>query len=134
MRMKTLAAIASFALLALAGPLGPAAAGELRPTVLAPNPFAMTPPPAPLTPRPAPVAPARPPHGHPGRPPVISAPPVYSAPCCTGYWAYQWVPTAYTTYVWVPGYVSAEGVLVGGGYQPRVVGGGYYQLVWVNGY
>lgn len=132
--MRTLAVLASLALLALAGSLGPAAAGEVRPTVLAPNPFAMTPPPAPLTPRPAPGAPARPPHGHPGRPPVVSAPPVHFAPCCAGYWAYQWVPTASTTYVWVPGYISAEGAMIGGGYQPRVVSGGYYRLVWVNRY
>ena len=129
-RLAVIAIIASFALLALAGPLRPAAAGELRPTVLAPNPFAMTPPPAPLGPRPAPSVPVRPPHGHPGRPPIFSTPTVA---CCVGYWAYQWVPTAYTTYVWVPGYVTAEGVLVGGGYQPQIVAGGYYQLVWVNG-
>ena len=127
--MRTRAVIASLALLALAGPLGSAAAGELRPTVLAPNPFAMTPPPARLEPRPAARVPVRPPQGHPGRPPIVSAPPVV---CCAGYWAYQWVPTAYTTYVWVPGYVSAEGVLVGGGYRPQIVTGGYYQLVWVN--
>jgi hypothetical protein len=44
------------------------------------------------------------------------------------------VPTSYTTYVWVPGYITAEGVLLGGGYQPRVVTGGYYQPVWVSGY
>jgi hypothetical protein len=130
--MRALAVIASFALLALAGPLDRVAAGELRPTVLAPNPFAMTPPPAPPAPRPAPSVPVRPPHGHPGRPPVVSTPTVV---CCasSGYWAYQWVPTAYTTYVWVPGYVTAEGAMIGGGYQPQIVSGGYYQLVWVNG-
>ena len=128
--MRTLAVVASLALLALAGPLGPAAAGELRPTVLAPNPFAMTPPPGPIEPRPAPSVPSRPPHGHAGRPPVFSSPPVV---CCAGYWAYQWVPTAYATYVWVPGYVTADGVMVGGGYQPQIVNGGYYRLVWVNG-
>jgi hypothetical protein len=126
--MRTLAVIATLALLALAAPPGPAAGGELRPTVPAPNPFAMTPPPAPLEPRPAPRVPVRPPHGHPARPPVAAF------PCCAGYWAYQWVPIAYTTYVWVPGYVSAEGVLVGGGYQPQVVSSGYYQRVWVSGY
>jgi hypothetical protein len=116
--------------LALAGPLGLAAAGELRPTVLAPNPFAMTPPPGPIEPRPAPAAPVQPPHGHPGRPPVFTSP---SVVCCAGYWAYQWVPTVSTTYVWVPGYITAEGVMVGGAYQPQVVSSGYYQLVWVNG-
>lgn len=124
--------MAGFALLILGGALGPATAGELRPTVLAPNPFAMTPPPAPLEPRPAPRV--KPPHRHPGRSPAVSHPPVVSYPCCAGYWAYQWVPSAYTTYVWVPGYVTAEGTLVGGGYQPRIVGGGYYQRVWVSGY
>ncbi len=128
--MRRLAAVASLALLAMAGPFGPATAGEVRPTVLAPNPFAMTPPPRPLEARPAPSAPVRPPYGHPGRPPVLSAPAVV---CCAGYWAYQWVPTAYTTYVWVPGYITTEGVMVGGGYQPRVVSDGYYQLVWVSG-
>jgi len=132
--MRTLVVLASLALLGLSGHLGPVAAGELRPTVLAPNPFAMTPPPAPLTPPPAPSAPVRPPHGHPGRPPLVTATPVISAPCCAGYWAYQWVPTAYTSYVWVPGYVTAEGAMIGGGYQPQILGGGYYQLVWVNGY
>lgn len=132
--MKTLAVVlslgASLALLIPAGPVGPAAAGELRPTVLAPNPFAMTPPPGPVEPRPTPAAPVQPPHGHPGRPPVFTSP---SVVCCAGYWAYQWVPTVYTTYVWVPGYITAEGVMVGGAYQPQVVSSGYYQLVWVNG-
>ena len=129
--MRRLAAIASLALLALTDPLGPAIAGEVRPTVLAPNPFAMTPPPRPLEARPAPSVPVRPPHGHPGRPPIYTAPP--AVVCCAGYWAYQWVPTAFTTHVWVPGYITAEGVMVGGGYQPQIVSGGYYQLVWVNG-
>ncbi|HSE05597.1 MAG TPA: hypothetical protein VLK35_15725 [Methylomirabilota bacterium] len=132
MTVRILAAIASLALLALGA--SPVVAGGPRPTVLAPNPFAMTPPPAPLEPRPAPSAPARPPHGHPGRPPVASYLPAFSYPCCVGYWAYQWVPTAYTTYVWVPGYITTEGTLIGGGYQPRVVTGGYYQRVWVSGY
>lgn len=129
MIMRTAGLVAGLAL-ALAGPLGPAAAGELRPAVLAPNPFAMTPPPGPIEPRPAPAAPVQPPHGHPGRPPVFTSP---SVVCCAGYWAYQWVPTVYTTYVWVPGYITAEGVMVGGAYQPQVVSSGYYQLVWVNG-
>jgi hypothetical protein len=129
MIMRIAGLVAGLAL-ALAGPLGPAAAGELRPTVLAPNPFAMTPPPGPIEPRPAPAAPVQPPHGHPGRPPVFTSP---SVVCCAGYWAYQWVPTVYTTYVWVPGYITAEGVMVGGAYQPQVVSSGYYQLVWVNG-
>ena len=109
-------------LVGMAVAAGPAAAGEvLKPTVFTPNPFAMTPPPAPLGPRPA--APPSTPH----RPPVVAY------PCCapSGYWAYQWVPTAYT-YVWVPGYVAEDGTMVGGSYQPQVVGGGYYQAVWIG--
>ena len=103
-------------------------AGEvLKPTVLAPNPFAMTPPPAPIVPKPDHPGPVRPPHHHHRPAPIVTS------PCCvTGYWAYQWVPTSYTTYVWVPGYVTDSGVLVGGGYQPQVVTGGYYQQVWVG--
>lgn len=128
--MKTFAVVMAVVLAALG--LWPAPAGAtdvLRPTVLAPNPFAMTPPPAPLERRPAPQVPVKPPHVHPGLPPVVTY------PCCAvGYWAYQWVPTAYTTYVWLPGYVTAEGTLVGGGYYPQVLTGGYYQRVWVNGY
>jgi hypothetical protein len=128
--MKALAVLVVLVLAVLGSAPGPAGATDvLRPTVLAPNPFAMTPPPAPLAPRPAPQVPVKPPHVHPGRPPVMTY------PCCAaGYWAYQWVPTAYATYVWVPGYVTAEGTLVGGGYYPQVVTGGYYQRVWVNGY
>ncbi len=126
--MKTLAIVLAL-LVAVGGSMvAPAAAGEVRPTVLTPNPFAMTPPPAPLEPRPALQVPVQRPH-EPGRLPVV----VY--PCCAGgYWAYQWVPTAYTTYVWVPGYVTDDGTLVGGGYQPQVVAGGYYQPFWVSGY
>ncbi len=104
---------------------GPAAAGEvLKGVPFTPNPFAMTPPPAPLVPRPATRPSTHPPH----RPPVV----VY--PCCapSGYWAYQWVPTTYTTYIWVPGYVAADGTMVAGGYQPQVVSGGYYQQIWVG--
>lgn len=127
--MKTLAVVAVSVLAVLGTGLVPAGAADpLRPTVLAPNPFAMTPPPAPLEPRPAPAVPSKPPHVHPGLPPVVTY------PCCAGYWAYQWVPTAYTTYVWVPGYITADGTMVAGGYYPQVVTGGYYQPVWVNGY
>jgi hypothetical protein len=114
--MKAFAIAAAVILTTLGSLPGPVAATEvLRPKVLEPNPFAMTPPPAPLEPRPAPAAPSRPPHVHPGRPPVFGYP-------AAGYWAYQWVPTAYTTYVWVPGY----------GYYPHVVTSGYYQRVWVG--
>ena len=130
--MRALAVAAGLALLVVAGPIGPAAAEELRPRVLTPNPFAMTPPPAPLAARPAPGVPARPPVHH--RPPVFHGAPVVQYPCCAGYWAYQWVPTVSTTYVWVPGYVTADGTLVGGGYQPQVVTSGYYQPVWVSTY
>lgn len=118
--MKTLALAVGVMLAILASAPGRVGATDvLRPKVLAPNPFAMTPPPAPLEPRPEPAAPVKPPHGHPRRPPVVGYP--YYAP---GYWAYQWVPTTYTTYVWVPGY----------GYYPHVVTSGYYQRVWVGGY
>jgi len=108
---------------------GPASAGDvLRPTVFQPNPFAMTPPPTPLGPRPAPQVPVGPPPGH-------RSPPVVIYPCCTtGYWAYQWVPTTSTTYVWVPGYVTEDGIMLAGGYQPQTVSSGYYQPVWVTGY
>lgn len=124
--MKTLAVVVGLALVLLGSVSRPADAADLRPTVLAPNPFAMTPPPAPLIPRPASPAPVSPPHGQPG-------PPAVTYPCCAaGYWAYQWVPTAYTTYVWIPGFVSEDGTMVAGGYQPQVVAGGYYQPVWVS--
>lgn len=122
--MRTVAVVVGLALALVSAIPGAGSADELRPTVLAPNPFAMTPPPAPITPpqnvRPVP------------RPPFRPAP-VVTAPCCvTGYWAYQWVPTVYTTYVWVPGYVSTDGTMVAGGYQPQVVTSGYYQPVWVS--
>lgn len=120
--MKALAVV-GLALSVVAATTAGVQAGELRPTVLAPNPFAMTPPPAPLVPRPAaPIPPS---------PPVT--PPVVVSPCCAaGYWAYQWVPTTSTTYVWVPGYVAEDGTVVAGGYAPQVVTGGYYQPVWIS--
>jgi hypothetical protein len=60
---------------------------------------------------------------------------VVTYPCCapTGYWAYQWVPTVSTNYVWVPGYVTADGTVVAGGYALQTVSSGYYQAVWVPG-
>jgi len=64
---------------------------------------------------------------------AMTPPPTPPAPA-TGYWAYQWVPTVATTYVWVPGYVTADGTMVAGGYQPQLVSTGYYQPVWVPGY
>jgi hypothetical protein len=123
--MKALVAVAGL-VLSLGWLPTPVTAGELRGPLAVPNPFAMTPPPVPLGARP--VAPVQPLHRHPGPPPVVY-------PCCAGgYWAYQWVPVAYTTYIWVPGYVTEDGTMVGGGYQPQVVPGGYYQRVWVTGY
>jgi len=124
--MKTIG-LAALVLAALAVAPGVAGAAEvLRSTVLPPNPYAMTPPPAPLAP----------PRTHPVRPfvqPGYGGAPVGTGPCCTaGRWGYQWVPTAYTTYVWVPGYVTDGGVLVGGGYQPQVITGGYYQQIWIG--
>lgn len=129
--MRALAVAVGVIIGVMASTAGPLWAGEvLRPTVLAPNPFAMTPPPAPLVPRPTLPAPVAPPPGHHHRPP-----PIVTYPCCTsGYWAYQWVPTTYTTYVWVPGFVTEDGTMVAGGYRPQAVSGGYYQPVWVTGY
>ena len=125
--MKTLVVAIGVVIGLTGASVGPASAGEvLRGTTFQPNPFAMTPPPAPLTPRPVAPAPA---------PPAHRPPPVVTYPCCapTGYWAYQWVPTVATTYVWVPGYVAADGSMVAGGYQPQLVSSGYYQPVWVSG-
>ena len=124
--MKTVAVVLALVLLSMT-PVVASAGDVLKPTVLAPNPFAMTPPPAAVTSQPVRGMPVRPPH-RPRYPP-----PIVTSPCCAaGYWAYQWVPTTYTTYVWVPGYVTESGILVGGGYQPQVVAGGYYQQVWIG--
>jgi hypothetical protein len=127
--MKALAGVLGLVLAIAGSGFSPAAAGEvLRPTVLAPNPFAMTPPPGLQVARPSGEIPARPPHLYPRLAPGV----IY--PCCAaGHWAYRWVPTLHTTYVWVPGYATADGTPVGGGYLPRVVPGGYYQPVWVSG-
>jgi hypothetical protein len=128
--MRALAVAVSVIVGVMGSTAAPVRAGEvLRATELAPNPFAMTPPPAPLVPRPTVPVPVGPPPGHHRPPPVIGY------PCCpSGYWAYQWVPTTSITYVWVPGYVTEDGTMVAGGYQPRAVSGGYYQPVWVSGY
>jgi hypothetical protein len=126
--MKALAVAIGLVIGAIGVLPGPAGAGEvLKPTVFTPNPFAMTPPPARLGPPPPAPTPTGPPHGHHRLPPVVVYPP-------SGYWAYQWVPTAYTTYVWVPGYVTEDGAMVAGGYQPQTASAGYYQPVWVPGY
>lgn len=73
--------------------------------------------------------PATRPSNHP-----LRRPPVVAYPCCapSGYWAYRWVPTTYPTYIRVPGYVAADGTMVAGGYQPRVVSGGYDRQIWVG--
>jgi hypothetical protein len=49
--MKTVAAVLALVLLSMT-PVGASAGDVLKPTVLAPNPFAMTPPPAAVAPQP----------------------------------------------------------------------------------
>ena len=52
-----------------------------------------------------------------------------------GYWTYQWVPRVSTSYAYVPGFYTAEGVWVESHYQPKMIQTGYYQQpVWVEGY
>ena len=52
-----------------------------------------------------------------------------------GYWTYQWVPQVSTSYAYVPGFYTAEGVWVESHYQPKMIQTGYYQQpVWVEGY
>ena len=51
-----------------------------------------------------------------------------------GYWSYQWVPQVSTSYVYVPGYYTAEGVWVESYYTPQLTQTGYYQPVWMEGY
>ncbi|MBI2198470.1 MAG: hypothetical protein HYU42_07700 [Candidatus Rokubacteria bacterium] len=52
-----------------------------------------------------------------------------------GYWTYQWVPQMSTSYAYVPGFYTAEGVWVESHYQPKMIQTGYYQQpVWVEGY
>lgn len=66
----------------------------------------------------------------------ISPPLVYAPPrqCVSeGYWAYHWVPTAYTQSVWVPGSWTADGVWVAGHYEHRAYSSGYYQPYWIPG-
>lgn len=77
-------------------------------------------------------------HGHGFRPGVVFiAPPVfYAAPreCISpGYWAYQWVPTAYTQSTWVPGAWTPDGTWLEGHYEQRAYASGYYQPYWVPG-
>ena len=61
-------------------------------------------------------------------------PPVYPR-WMPGYWTYQWVPQVSTSYAYVPGFYTAEGVWVESHYQPKMIQTGYYQQpVWVEGY
>jgi hypothetical protein len=68
---------------------------------------------------------------------IVNPPLVYAAPvqqCVSdGYWAYQWVPTAYTENTWVPGLWRADGVWLEGHYEQRAYSSGYYQPYWVPG-
>ena len=48
-----------------------------------------------------------------------------------GYWAYQWVPTAYTQSTFVPGGFGPDGTWVDGHYEQRAYASGYYQPYWV---
>lgn len=68
---------------------------------------------------------------------VFVAPPVvYAAPreCVSpGYWAYQWIPTAYTQSMWVPGAWMPDGTWLEGHYEQRAYASGYYQPYWVPG-
>jgi hypothetical protein len=66
----------------------------------------------------------------------VNPPVVYAAPtqCVSdGYWAYQWVPTAYTQSAWVPGVWTPDGVWLEGHYEQRAYASGYYQPYWVPG-
>lgn len=76
-------------------------------------------------------------HSHGVRPGVFVSPPVvFVAPreCVTpGYWAYHWVPTAYTQSVWVPGGWTADGTWLEGRYEQHAYASGYYQPYWVPG-
>ena len=63
-------------------------------------------------------------------PPAI----VYAQPqscIAPGYWAYQWVPTAYTQSTFVPGGFGPDGTWIDGHYEQRAYASGYYQPYWV---
>jgi hypothetical protein len=67
---------------------------------------------------------------------VFVSPPsvVYYAPqqCVTpGYWAYQWVPTAYTQSTFIPGGFGPDGTWIESRYEQRAYASGYYQPYWV---
>jgi hypothetical protein len=77
-------------------------------------------------------------HHHGFRPGVVFVtPPLVYAPvreCVSpGYWAYQWIPTQYTTTTWVPGGWSADGSWIEGHYAYHSHTSGYYQPYWVPG-
>ena len=81
---------------------------------------------------------ADPGHHHRVRPGVVVVgPPVfYAAPreCVSpGYWAYHWVPTAYTQSTWVPGGWTSDGAWLDGHYEQHAYASGYYQPYWVPG-
>ncbi|HZN51465.1 MAG TPA: hypothetical protein VFD81_12570 [Methylomirabilota bacterium] len=48
-----------------------------------------------------------------------------------GYWAYNWVPQAYVSSGWVPGYYDSNALWVEAHYESRTYTGGYYQPYWV---
>ncbi len=51
-----------------------------------------------------------------------------------GYWTYQWIPQAYTSWAWIPGHYDPNGYWVEGNYVPQTVQTGYYQPIWISGY
>jgi hypothetical protein len=51
-----------------------------------------------------------------------------------GYWAYQWVPPAVASTMWVPGQWSPDGYWIDGYYAPMAYSSGYYQPAWVEGF
>ncbi|HEX3179492.1 MAG TPA: hypothetical protein VHZ49_22645 [Methylomirabilota bacterium] len=64
----------------------------------------------------------------------VNPPVVYAAPqqCVSpGYWAYQWVPTAYSQSTWIPGGWTADGAWIDGHVEQRAYASGYYQPYWV---
>ena len=69
--------------------------------------------------------------GHPHTRMILLAPSPRWVP---GYWTYQWIPQAYTSWVWVPGHYDPNGYWVEGNYAPQTVQTGYYQPIWVSGY
>ena len=50
-----------------------------------------------------------------------------------GYWAYQWIPQVYTSWVWIPGQYDPNGYWVEGHYMPQTIQAGYYQPIWISG-